>query len=776
MFDLRRRPKKIFRPERQVNKELKNYYHIDTYRNLSDSSFCLLCVDYQTLELLHSLKEPQHYARWIEDYNGRQVRIKPQDEQFVDRLWAKLQEQLANVVCIDALADTIAERLEIVGINDSLKELIAIEKYKLAAMTNGVVLDHYFDPARPADFAAKVGVAVEDLPAWDLNPTDSDILWPNMESYQDIGENRLRIEEVPSVWIYDGWTSDMSIADMMADTQYETITNGPIEHIDGAIPMADMLAGKFERLDLGIRHLVGVFTRNGQVTRDLAEEPFIRNPLTGETTPLHQLMLQLGLDAAWPTRSYVSPSVFTVGRSQADDSNSYDPHKAPYYPSYLGKILLESLKSGATSDILISAGLPVVGMTPAIPATPLNPEIPPRPFYSGTTDIWFPGNDGIGLADMLKLPEDSQYSYTTPIGNILLEYKDGKVYATPPGGEKRKIYPTVDLKPEQAYKENLARLVNDIFKLADDDPNVRPDIKTHAQILNSLQVGGGGGGTAPDLTGIATGLGGIKSAIEALELAGCCDDIGAIATVLETINDTANRIVQAIKDIEIHNTNILNTGETASIAVDGSITGGKGTGNSSTSPTEGAQPAPLDQPLPNEQPIPSTDVCRWVEMIIDSIIEFYEWLLRAIEWGITFFGATPVGKIVSYLLENKWFIAQLTAIGLVDPLPDEVVTLPTGTATLITAVVNIAVRLELAYLRLLIEALKLNKQILLGALCNYKYDATNLKDKINVFIESVVREFDDHKEEIRDLLQMVFENPDVMRKFLYQPAPQNLLQ
>lgn len=764
---------KRFIPERQVHPELKNYYQIDLYRGLSDSNFFLLCVDMQTLELLHSLKEPKYYARWLLD-NGN--RISSQDDKdFVDYLWGKLQEQLANVVCIDALADTIAERLEIVGINDSLKELIAIEKYKLAAMTNGVVLDHYFDPARPADFAAKVNVPVDDLPTWDLNPTDGDVLWPNMESFQDIGENRLRIEEVPSVWIYDGWTSDMSIADMMADTQYETITNGPIEHIDGAIPMADMLAGKFERLDLGIRHLVGVFTRNGQITRDLPEEPFIRNPLTGETTPLHQLMLQLGLEAAWPTRTYVNPSVFTTGKPQADDPHSYDPHKAPYYPSYLSKILLESLKSGATSDILLSAGIPILGMTPAIPATPLNPEIPSVPFFAGSTDIWFPGNDGIGLADMLKLPEDTQYSYTTPIGDILIEYKDGKIYATI-DGHKVKIYPTVDLKPEAKYNSNVAELINEVFKLADDDPNLRPDIKTHAQILNSLQVGGGGGGTTPDLSGIAAGLGGIKSAIEALELAGCCDDVQAIATVLETINDTANRIVEAIKDIEIHNTNILNTGETANIAVDGCITGGTGGNSTNPSTGTGAQPAPLDQPLPNEQPIPSNDVCRWVEMILDSVINVYEWLLWAVQWGLSFFGSTPVGKIVTYLLENKWFIGQLTTIGLIDPLPDEVVTVPVGTATLITSLVNIAVRLELAYLRLLIESLKLNKAILLTALCNYKYDATNLKDKINDFIESVVREFDDHKEEIRDLLQMVFENPDVMRKFLYQPAPQNLLQ
>jgi len=110
MFDLKRRPKRIFRPERQVNKELKNYYHIDTYRNLSDSSFCFICVDHQTLELLHSLNEPQRYARWIDDYNGRQVRIsKPEDEQFVDKLWARLQEQLADMACLDELTEVLRE-------------------------------------------------------------------------------------------------------------------------------------------------------------------------------------------------------------------------------------------------------------------------------------------------------------------------------------------------------------------------------------------------------------------------------------------------------------------------------------------------------------------------------------------------------------------------------------------------------------------------------------------------------------------------------------------
>ena len=778
----RRWPKKIFRPERQVAKELKNYYHIETYRNLSDSSFCLVCVDYQTLELLHSLREPQRYARWIEDYNGRQVRIsKTEDEQFVDYLWAKLQEQLADVVCIDALADVIAERLDIVGINDTLKELLAVQKYKLAAITDGKVRDHYFDPARPEEFAAKLGMTLAELQEevnidYDYNPTDGDVGWPNMASLDGVGTRRM-VEEVPSVFIFDGWTADMSIADMMADTQYETITNGPIEHIDGAIPMGDMLAGKFDRLDLALRHLVGMFSRNGQITVDLPEEPYIRNPLTGERTPLHQLMLQLGLGAAWPTRTYTNPSVFTVGRSQADDPHSYDPHKAPYYPSYLGKILLESLKSGATSDILISPGIPVVGMTPAIPATQLNPEIPSRPFYSGTTDIWFPGNDGIGLADMLKLPEDSQYSYTTPIGNILLEYKDGKVYATPPGGERRKIYPTVDLKPEQAYKDNLAQLVNDVFKLADTDPNLRPNIQTHAQILNSLQGGGSGGGTAPDLTAIVGGLTGIKNAISALELAGCCDDIQAISTVLTTINGTANKIVEAIKDIELNNINVLNTGETAYINVgDGCCDPPNGAGAGNGAGTGGGQPAPLDQPLPNEQPIPKDDICSWVEMILDSIISVYEWILWGIEWGLAFFGDTLVGKIVSYLLKNKWFISKIVAVGLIDPLPDEVVTLPAGATLLVTVLVDLAIKLGVEALRTLIEVLKVEKQVLLAVLCDYDYGDENIAEKIDDFIDDVVRNFSENQAEIRKFLEVVFKNPDVLRKFLYQPAPVNLLK
>jgi hypothetical protein len=563
----------------------------------------------------------------------------------------------------------------------------------------------------------------------------------------------------------------MSIADMMADTQYETITNGPIEHIDGAIPMGDMLAGKFDRLDLALRHLVAMFSRNGQITVDLPEEPFIRNPLTGERTPLHQLMLQMGLDAAWPTRSYANPSVFTVGRSQADDAHSYDPHKAPYYPSYLGKILLESLKSGATSDILISPGIPVVGMTPAIPATQLNPEIPSRPFYSGTTDIWFPGNDGIGLADMLKLPEDSQYSYTTPIGNILLEYKDGKVYATPPGGERRKIYPTVDLKPEQAYKDNLAQLVNDVFKLADTDPNLRPNIQTHAQILNSLQGGGSGGGTAPDLTAIVGGLTGIKNAISALELAGCCDDIQAISTVLNTINGTAKEIVEAIKQIELNNINVLNTGETAYINVgDGCCEppNGAGAGAGSGAGTGGYTPPSLDEPLPNEQPVPDADICDWVEYTLDTIISFLEWILWAVEWGNYFFGETPVGKLIVLLARNKQFIAALVALGLVDPLPDEVVTLPAATVTILSVIIVEAIDLGIQLLKSIVQVVKDNKQFALDLFCDYRFDAADIPDLLDDWIDEIIKQLPTDADKVRKFLRLIVKDENIMRKFKYK--------
>ena len=771
MFDLRR-AKRIFRPERQVNKELKNYYHIDTYRNLSDSSFCLLCVDYQTLELLHSLKEPQRYARWIDDYNGRQVRIsKPEDEQFVDRLWAKLQEQLADVVCIDALADVIAERLDIVGINDTLKELLAVQKYKLAAITDGKVRDHYFDPARPDEFAAKLGMTLEELQEevnidYDYNPTDGDVGWPNMASLDGVGTRRM-VEEVPSVFIFDGWTADMSIADMMADTQYETITNGPIEHIDGAIPMGDMLAGKFDRLDLALRHLVGMFSRNGQITVDLPEEPYIRNPLTGERTPLHQLMLQLGLGAAWPTRTYTNPSVFTTGKPQADDPHSYDPHKAPYYPSYLGKILLESLKSGATSDHLLSAGIPILGMTPAIPATPLNPEIPSRPFYSGTTDIWIPGNDGLGLADMFKLPEDTQYSYSTPLGNVLLEYKDGKVYATF-NGQKIKIYPTVDLKPESKYQNNIAQIVNEVFKLDDADPNLRPNIQTHAQILNSLNISGGGGGTAPDLTAIVGGLTGIKNAISALELAGCCDDIQAISTVLTTINGTANKIVEAIKEIELNNINVLNTGETAYINVgDGCCDPPNGAGAGNGTGTGGYTPPSLDEPLPNEQPVPDSDICSWVEYILDVEISIFEWILWAMEWVDSFFGGKAVDMILGLAAKSPQFMGLLVAAGLVNaadgPMEEAVV-------AALGQLIQQAVQVGIPVMKNLIDVMKASKSFALALFCEGKFEAGDIPNLLDDWIGEILRQLPGVDiREIKKLLELLLKNDEVMRRLKYMP-------
>lgn len=226
-------------------------------------------------------------------------------------MWGKLEEQLADVACLD----------ELTGV---LKELVAIKKMELAAKTDGVIRDHYPDPARLDEFAAKVGLTVGDLPT-----SDNDLSWPELSRFDDLGSNRKMIDEVPSVWISEGMVTSKSMADMYAETMYATPISDPLGVVTPVwVGFANSVANNLERVDLALRHINAKFSRNGQIQLDLPEEPFTYNILTGARISIRSLIRQYApsLINLWPIKVYTAGgSVFTWGGLKSDDPQKYDP-------------------------------------------------------------------------------------------------------------------------------------------------------------------------------------------------------------------------------------------------------------------------------------------------------------------------------------------------------------------------------------------------------------------------------------------------------------------
>lgn len=334
---------------------------------------------------------------------------------------------------------------KVVDLNDSLREMVGVQKHILAALTDGIVRDFYYDPGHPEDFAAKVGVPVSSLPTWNLNPLDGDILHPNMESFDSIGTNtiidpatglpvkvtsRRQVEEVPSVFIYDGWTDDMTMADLYVDTMYQNIWPKVGEPPTGTIPFTDALIENMERQDLALRHINAKLSRSGRVELNLQDEPQVRDPLTGKRMILTDFFAQNGLAwpvGAWPLMAFTHPSVFTAGAPNAQDVLGVMEGQLAL-DSWLGDSTARGLLAGFRPTIRLTEGLAPILTFPAInfplPGTLGTIQIPPIPLFAGTYDMYIPGDGGRGLADQLKLEEDKvEKIIDVPgIGNVAMKW------------------------------------------------------------------------------------------------------------------------------------------------------------------------------------------------------------------------------------------------------------------------------------------------------------------------------------------------------------------
>jgi len=335
---------------------------------------------------------------------------------------------------------------KVTDLNDTLKEMLGVQKYLLAALTDGVVRDHYYDPGHAQDFADKVGVAVDDLPVWDLNPLDGDILHPNMATFDGVGTNtvidpntnlpvlttsRRMVEEVPSVFIYDGWASDMTMAELYVDTMYQNIwPKAELPVPTGTIPFTDALIENMERQDLALRHINAKLSRSGRVELNLQDEPQVRDPMTGKRMILTDFFAQNLMPwpvGAWPLMAFTHPSVFTAGAPNAQDVLGVMEGQLAL-DSWIGDSTARGLLAGFRPTIRLTEGLAPLLTFPAInfplPGTLGTIQIPPIPLFAGTMDMYIPGDGGRGLADQLKLEEDKveQIINVPGIGNVAIKW------------------------------------------------------------------------------------------------------------------------------------------------------------------------------------------------------------------------------------------------------------------------------------------------------------------------------------------------------------------
>lgn len=298
-------------------------------------------------------------------------------------------------------------------LSDYLGELVGIGKYLVAIFSDGIVRDHLPDPARMAEFAAKVGLTEAQVQA-EVDKVVGDTGTPNFTSYDNIageGVTRHAIEEVPSIGIFDGWTADKTVADMMAETQYYT---SPYAGIGASIPFANLFSDKMDRLDLVGRNIDAKFSRDGQIRYNLAEEPYLENPITLAREPLRELFPSIFGPLGWyPSTTYSAPSVFTFGLPHQDDPTLID--RPLPYQTWLGKSIQEGLHAFTWESFPFLQGVPIT--LPAIPPLPGFPTgLPARQLMSDTAWLTVPGSNGMGIANLLKLKEDKKdISLNTPI-------------------------------------------------------------------------------------------------------------------------------------------------------------------------------------------------------------------------------------------------------------------------------------------------------------------------------------------------------------------------
>lgn len=719
---------------------------------------------------------------WLSDIIGRLTREQYyKNPEYLAELWG-IDTTHADWPAIQDFCEDVEACLimgcKVSDLNDTLKEMLGVQKYLLAALTDGVVRDHYFDPGHKEDFATKVNVPVGDLPTWDLNPTDGDILWPNMSSYDDIGDNRLRVEEIPSVFIYDGWLSDYSLADMFAETQYYNLLP-QAELPNGSIPSTQIFVECLERMELAMRHIDAKLSRSGRLDLHLPDVPQIRHPVTGQRTEVSTLLGQYGIPltgpsgAPWPLVAWTKPSVFTAGAPRSDDPLGVF-EEAFNYDSHAAEALAKGLIADWRPTIRLTQGLAPVLTFPAIniplPGNIGTVTLPPMPLYAGTYDAYVPGESGRGLADLLKQEEDIKiWDFDLPgVGTVEAKWDRHRFFVKIPSlpslpgggtvpnwisnyvgqsylgglvpGQWTQIFPYVRTTYQQAIYEKtkiknpgLGQLFKDILQIQVDNPAFDPldpaskatiDGLTFAELFYIKPDDPNYRANIQSHAQILNFLQ-IQWSNQLAELIQAIDDCCANNTD-ELIKPTLEKIAQTMECLEATNNALVQ------------IHGG-------TSP---------DCAPDTTVPLNCDDMAK----LYDELVNILDWCV----WAVEYFGGMLAGPIVNALVTFRWFTALLVAAGLVEPSPaEEVVTVPLGVVALLTYAVEKAIQLGAVLARDMVNALKANRTAIINLLCG----ATELsiETQTDTAIQLIKDSFADAdvKVLVQDLLENYLKSPEI---------------
>ena len=727
---------------------------------------------------------------WLNDIVGRLTREQYyKNPEYLAELWG-IDTSHADWGDIQQFAEDTEACLimgcKVSDLNDTLKEMLGVQKYLLAAFTDGIVRDHYYDPGHAADFAQKVGVSVDDLPTWDLNPTDGDIFYPNMASFDEIGTNtvtdpdtgqtittssRRMVEEVPSVFIYDGWISDSTLADMYAETQYYNLLP-QAELPDGTIPSTQIFVEVLERMELAMRHIDAKLSRSGRLDLHLPDVPHIRHPVAGQKTELSLLLGQYGIPlvgptgAPWPLVAWTKPSVFTAGSPRSDDPLGVF-EEAFNYDSHAAEALAKGLIADWRPTIRLTQGLAPVLTFPAVniplPGNIGTVTLPPMPLYAGVYDAYVPGESGRGLADLLKQEEEVKvFDFDLPgVGTVEAKWDRHRFFVKIPSlpslpgggivpgwisnyfgqsylggllpGEWTQIFPYVRTTYQRAIYEKtkiknpgLGQLFKDILQIQVDNPTYDPQDPNSKETIDGL--------TFAELFWIKPDDPNYRENIQShaqilnflqiqwsnqlAELIQAIDDCCA-NNQDELIKPTLEKIAQTMECLEATNNALvqIHGGTTPDCAPDTTV--------------------PMD--------------CQAIAALYDELVNILDWLV----WGVETVGGFVAAPIVSALTGFRWFTSLLLAAGLVEPTPaEEVVTIPLWLGAMLTYVVEKVIALGVTVAREMVSAMQSNRTSIINLLCG----STDLDIEINIddVIQIVKDAFTDAG--VKTLIQDLLEN------------------
>lgn len=148
--------------------------------------------------------------------------------------------------------------------------------------------------------------------------------------------------------------------------------------------------------------------------------------------------------------------------------------------------------------------------------------------------------------------------------------------------------------------------------------------------------------------------------------------------------------------------------------------------------------------------------CQTVASGVDALIEILDWEVYAVDMMATVLNITGVSALVQWLVAQKWYITALGAAGLVDPLPDEIVTIPAEVVTWTTVVVEALVTAGATLNKKIVAEVKANRNSIVDVLCDAT--DTNINSKLDDVIQMI-------KDTVVDIAQKNLIQ-DILEKFL----------